>query len=45
MLQRNWRNIVAFVLRLVVIFGLFFAAFIVAGMCSSGISWPICYLQ
>ena len=45
MLQRNWKNIVVFVLGLLVVLGLFFAAFMVAGMCRSGIGWPICYLQ
>ncbi len=45
MLQRNWKNIVVFVLGLLVVLGLFFAALMVAGMCRSGIGWPICYLQ
>jgi hypothetical protein len=45
MLNRNWKSTAAFVLGLVVMFGLFFAALVVAGMCRSGIGWPICYLQ
>ncbi len=45
MLSRKWRNIVIYVLGLAVMFGLFFATFIVARMCASGIGWPICFLQ
>ena len=45
MLNQKWRNIVVFVLGLAVMFGLFFATFIVARMCASGIGWPICFLQ
>jgi hypothetical protein len=45
MMQRSWKNVAVIVLGLVVIIGLFFATFIVAGMCRSGFNWPICYLQ
>jgi len=45
MLQRNWKNIVVFVLGFLVVSGLFFAAFVVTVMCRSGVGWPICYMQ
>ncbi len=45
MMQRSWKNVALIVLGLVVMIGLFLATLIVAGMCRSGIGWPICYLQ
>ena len=45
MLKRNWRNIAVYALGLVVIFAVFFAAFLVTSMCSHGVDWPICFMQ
>ena len=45
MLNRNWKSIAVYALAVMLILGLFIAAFVVTSMCSHGVDWPICFMQ